>query len=213
MGTIVPIMGLFRFSCMGNTKSSIGDALFTKTQQRVLGVLYGKPDQSYYLNELVRLAGVGKGSVTRELAKLTDAGLLTVTRQGNQNHYQANPENPIFAELKLIIQKTFGVLDMVKFVLEQLLPKLKMAFIYGSIAKGSENANSDIDVMLVGDELSYSEVMELLDSVEEQLGRTTNPTLLTPLEFQHRVDTNQSFLTRVLEQPKLWLKKPEADML
>jgi DNA-binding transcriptional ArsR family regulator len=189
-------------------KSSIGDALFTKTQQRVLSLLYGKPEQSFYLNELVRLAGVGKGAVSRELAKLTEAGLLTMVRQGNQSHYQANAANPVFVELKTLIQKTVGVTDIVKAALTSLLTRLDQAFIYGSVAKGSENAGSDIDVMLVGDDLSYGEVMEQLEGAEQQLGRKINPTLLTPGEFSSRIEAGQSFLTRVMEQPKFWLKQP-----
>jgi len=188
-------------------ETTIGDALFTKTQQQVLGLLYGKPDQSFYLNEVVRLAGMGKGSVNRELLKLVDAGLLTVTKQGNQKHYQANASNPIFSELKQIVHKSFGIVDVIKSSLSTLLPKLNMAFIYGSIAKESGHAGSDIDVMLVGDDLSYSDVMGLLDNAEQQLARTINPTLLTPVEFEKRITAGQSFLTRVMEQPKLWLKK------
>ena len=188
--------------------STIGDALFTKTQQRVLGLLYGKPEQSFYLNEIVRLADMGKGAVSRELAKLAKAGLLTVMRQGNQSHYQANAENPIFDELKGIIQKTFGVVDVLKSALATLLPDLELAFIYGSLAKGSEHASSDIDLMLVGDDLSYGEVMALLDSAEQELGRTINPTLYNSQDFATRIDARQSFITRVMEQPKLWLKEP-----
>ena len=187
------------------SSSAIGDALFTKTQQRVLGLLYGKPEQSYYLNEIVRLAAVGKGSVNRELDKLCAAGLLTVSRQGNQNHYQANANNPIFYELKAITQKTFGVVDIIKAALAPLLPQLNCAFIYGSVAQGTEHAGSDIDLMLVGDDMSYSEVMELLAPAEKQLGRTINPTLYTVAEFTDRKNSHQPFITRVIEQPKLWL--------
>jgi len=186
------------------SSSAIGDALFTKTQQRVLGLLYGKPEQSYYLNEIVRLAAVGKGSVNRELDKLCAAGLLTVSRQGNQNHYQANANNPIFNELKAITQKTFGVVDIIKAALAPLLPQLNCAFIYGSVAQGTEHAGSDIDLMLVGD-MSYSEVMELLAPAEKQLCRTINPTLYTVAEFTDRKNSHQPFITRVIEQPKLWL--------
>ena len=187
------------------SRSAIGDALFTKTQQRVLGLLYGKPEQSYYLNEIVRLAAVGKGSVNRELDKLCAAGLLTVSRQGNQNHYQANANNPIFNELKAITQKTFGVVDIIKAALAPLLPQLNCAFIYGSVAQGTEHAGSDIDLMLVGDDMSYSEVMELLAPAEKQLGRTINPTLYTVAEFTDRKNSHQPFIIRVIEQPKLWL--------
>jgi predicted nucleotidyltransferase len=187
------------------SRSAIGDALFTKTQQRVLGLLYGRPEQSCYLNEIVRLAAVGKGSVNRELDKLCAAGLLTVSRQGNQNHYQANANNPIFNELKAITQKTFGVVDIIKAALAPLLPQLNCAFIYGSVAQGTEHAGSDIDLMLVGDDMSYSEVMELLAPAEKQLGRTINPTLYTVAEFTDRKNSHQPFITRVIEQPKLWL--------
>ena len=187
------------------SRSAIGDALFTKTQQRVLGLLYGKPEQSYYLNEIVRLAAVGKGSVNRELDKLCAAGLLTVSRQGNQNHYQANANNPIFNELKAITQKTFGVVDIIKAALALLLSQLNCAFIYGSVAQGTEHAGSYIDLMLVGDDMSYSEVMELLAPAEKQLGRTINPTLYTVAEFTDRKNSHQPFITRVIEQPKLWL--------
>lgn len=192
---------------MPTLPTAIGDALFTKTQQRVLGLLYGNPNNTYYLNEIVRLAGMGKGTIKRELEKFCAVGLLTVSRQGNQNHYQANKKNPIFTELQGITRKTFGVLDVVKAALATLLPKLTQAFIYGSIARGTEGANSDIDIMLIGDELSYSDAMALLDNAEQQLGRTINPTLLSPQEFIDRVNAQQSFITRVMEQPKLWIKE------
>ncbi len=188
--------------------SAIGDALFTKTQQRVLGLLYGKSEQSFYLNELVRLAGMGKGAVSRELIKLTAAGLLTVVRQGNQSHYQANPETPIFSELKAIIQKTFGVVGVLQMALATLLPQLDLVFVYGSVAKGREHAKSDIDILLVGDDLSYEQVMTLLEYAEQQLGRTINPTLYDPQEFKTRMDAKQSFITRIMAQPKLWVKEP-----
>ena len=191
--------------------SSVGDALFTKTQQRVLGLLYGRPEQSFYLNEIVRLAGVGKGAVNRELDSLSAAGLVTITRQGNQNHYQANAANPIFNELKTIIQKTFGVVDILKAVLMPLLPRIDKAFIYGSIAKGEEHAESDIDVMIVGDDISYSEVIELFASSEQQLGRQINPTLYSRAEFAERKGSRKSFITRVLAQPKLWLVGDEQN--
>lgn len=192
---------------MESVSSNIGDALFSKTQQRLLGLLYGRPQQSFYLNELVRLAGGGKGSVKREVEKLTAAGLLTVTRIGNQNHYQANPENPIYEELKGIAQKTFGLVDIVTEALEPLLVKIDLALIYGSVAKGTEHAGSDIDLLLVSNSLSYGEVMEALAGAEQQLGRTINPTLYTPNEFLDRKAKQQHFITRLLAQDVLWIKR------
>jgi len=191
---------------MEPVSSNIGDALFSKTQQRVLGLLYGRPQQSFYLNELVRLVGGGKGSVKREVEKLTAAGLLTVTRIGNQNHYQANPRSPIFEELKGIAQKTFGLVDIVTEALEPLLEKIDLALIYGSVAKGTEHAGSDMDLLLVSDSLSYGEVMMALAGAEQQLGRTINPTLYTKREFRERRVKQQHFITRLLEQNVLWIK-------
>jgi len=185
--------------------TNIGDALFTKTQQRLLSLLYGQPDQSLYLNELVRRAQVGRGSVARELVKLTDSGLVTMTRQGNQNHYQANRDNPIFHELVHIVQKTFGISEVLKNALLPVTDTLEQAFIYGSVAKGGAHAGSDIDLMLVGNDLSYSDIMELLAPAEQQLQRTINPTLYSPDEFEQRIADNQSFVTRVMEQPRLEL--------
>lgn len=187
--------------------TAIGDALFTKAQQKVLAVLFGQPEQSFYLNEVVRLADMGRGAISRELSKLTDAGLLVMHKQGNQNHYQANHASPIMHELVAIVRKTFGVAAVLKIALAPILPQLEQAFVYGSIAKGNEHAGSDVDVMLVGDNLSYSETMQLLETAELQLQRTVNPTIYTPKEFAQRLAQGQGFLTTVMEQETLDLLK------
>ncbi len=182
------------------------DALFTKTQQRVLSLLFGKPDQSFYTNEIVRLAGMGRGTITRELEKLALAELLTVTRSGNQQHYQANKNNQIYNELHSIVIKTFGVVDVIKKVLQPVDKQIELAFVYGSIAKGTETIESDIDLMLVGKDLNYTDVMELLMPAEITLQRPINPTLYTREEFQMRLEDEQSFLMRIKEQAKLMIK-------
>lgn len=187
-------------------RTSIGDALFTKAQQKILAMLFGQPDRSFYLREVVRLADIGVGDISRELGKLTDAGLLVSSKQGNQNHYQENESNPIFIELVNIVKKTFGVKGALQTALAPLLPNLEQAFIYGSIAKGEEHAGSDIDVMLVGDDLSYTEVMTLLEPVELQLQRTINPTIYSTTELNERQAQGQNFLTKVMTQPKIDLK-------
>jgi predicted nucleotidyltransferase len=184
-------------------KTNIGDALFTKVQQKLLALFFGQPDKSFYLNEVVRLADMGRGVVSRELSKLTEAGILVVSKQGNQNHYQANKALPIFNELTGIVKKTFGVAGVVKMALAPLLPRLDKAFVYGSVAKGEDHAGSDVDVMLVGDELSYSEIMQLLEAAESQLQRTVNPTIYSPAELAERLAAGQSFLTKVMAQPRI----------
>jgi len=181
----------------------IGDALFTKAQQKVLALFYGQPERSFYLNEVVRIADMGRGVISRELNKLTQAGLLVVSKQGNQNHYQANVGSPIFNELISVVKKTFGIRGLLQGALASMLPQVEQAFIYGSVAKGEEHADSDVDVMLVGEELSYGEVMELLEPVEEQLQRSVNPTLYSPEEFEQRLAEGHNFLTKVMALPRI----------
>ncbi len=184
----------------------IADALFTKSQQRVLSLLFSKPDAHFYTNEIVRQAGMGRGTITRELEKLASSGLVTVTKAGNQRHYQANQESPVYKELSGIVRKTFGIADVLKQALQPVIEKLELAFVYGSIAKGTETFDSDIDLMLIGGGLNYNEVIELLMPAEESLQREINPTLFTQKEYQNRLEDGQSFLQRVMDQPKIMIK-------
>ena len=206
-GIIVPNMGMMR-----NDKIGLGDALFTKTQRQVLGLLFAHPDQSYYLNEIVRFAEVGIGTVQRELEKLSGAGLLTVKKIGNQKHYQANPQAPIYEELRGIVLKTFGIGDLLRQALAGLAAQIKVAFIYGSIAKGTDTAGSDIDIMIIADDLSYSEVFSALAASEAKLGRTISPTLYHPPEFRGKLASDSSFAKRLIEQPKIFLIGGENDI-
>ncbi|MFZ2289771.1 MAG: nucleotidyltransferase domain-containing protein [Halopseudomonas yangmingensis] len=181
----------------------LSDALFSATQQKVLGLLYGRPDQSFYANEISRWAQVGKGSLMRELARLHSSGILTMSRQGNQTHYQANPECPIYAELLGIVRKTFGIAEQIRAALAPSAEQLVWAFVYGSIAKGSEHAGSDVDLMLIGENLNYSDLMERLLPVEELLGRTINPTIYTLADWQAKKAAGNSFVARVEQQEKI----------
>ncbi len=192
--------------------SSLGDVLFTKTQQRELGLLFSNPEQTFYLNEVVRLAGVGKGSVNRELDKMLAVGLLSKTRIGNQNHFQANKQCPIYDELSGIVRKTFGIVDIIHQALYSLEDKIDVAFVYGSIAKGEDNAKSDIDLMVVSELLSYSDVMNELISVEQSLGRPVNPSIYTEKQIKDKLKAKNSFISRVMKQDKLWIKGSQDDI-
>jgi len=192
--------------------TSIGDALFTKTQQKVLGLLFGKPDRSFYTNEIMRWAGMGRGTVSRELERLVGAGLLVVSKEGNQNHYQANKNSPVYSELVSIVKKTFGVADQIKAVLKPLDDSIDIAFIYGSISKGTESKSSDIDLMIIGKELSYGDVVELLLPLEESLLRSINPTIYEKNDFVAKLNAGNSFVKRVMEQPKILIKGDENDI-
>jgi predicted nucleotidyltransferase len=185
--------------------SSLADALFTGTQQRMLALLFGQPTRSFYANELIGLVGMGSGAVQRELATLAGSGLVTVRSIGNQKHYQANVDAPIFEELRGIVQKTFGLAEPLRQALEPLANRLAAAFVYGSVAKNTDTAFSDVDLMLISDELAYPDLFTVLEAASTAIGRTVNPTILTRKELAKRVKAKESFTMRVLAQPRIWI--------
>jgi predicted nucleotidyltransferase len=192
--------------------SSLGGALFTKTQRQVLGLLFGNPERSFYAKEVVRLADVGSGTVLRELEKLFRAGLLTVEKIGNQKHYRPNRKSPVFEELHGIVIKTFGLADVLRKALGKFEEKITVAFIYGSIAKGTDQAGSDIDLMIIADALTYPDIMGEMAKAEARLGRTVSPTLYRSAEFRNKFSADSGFLKRVLEQPKIFLIGSNDDL-
>lgn len=192
-------------SSHSQSSSSLADALFPKGRQRVLAVLFGNPGRSFYANEVIALAQSGTGAVQRELAALSEAGLLTVTKQGNQKHYQANADAPVFAELRGLVLKTMGLADVLRVALAPLAPQIDLAFVYGSVAKQQDTAHSDIDVMIVSASLGYADVFGALEGAATTLGRKVNPTLYAPSEIAKRISQDNAFVTRVLQQPKIWL--------
>ena len=194
------------------TTSSIGDALFTKTQQRVLGLLYGNPESSFYTNEIVRRADMGRGTISRELERMVSAGLLVASRTGNQQHYQANKNCPVYYELLGIVRKTFGIVDFLKTAIEPIDNNIIFSFIYGSIAKAEETADSDLDLFIASDTLEYGDVMNILPNTEQMLSRTINPTVYTIRQIRKKLKAKNAFMTRILEQPKLWVKGSENDI-
>ena len=197
---------------MKNQSVNLSDALFSKVQARVLGLLFGNPDRSFYANELFRLAGSGTGAGVRELAKLSASGLVTVHKIGNQKHYQANREAPIFEELRGIVLKTFGMADLLRQGLLPMHDKISVAFIYGSIAKGSDTAKSDIDVMVIGDNIAYPDVYSALMPAEKQLGRKVNPSIYNKEDAIKKLRGGNAFLTRIIAQPKIFLIGSEHDL-
>ena len=208
-GTINPNMGI---SLNLQESSGMANALFSKVRQRVLAVLFGNPGRSFYANEVIALAQSGTGAVQRELASLSEAGLLTVRRQGNQKHYQANADAPVFAELRGLVLKTMGLADVLRVALAPLAPQITLAFVYGSVAKQQDTAASDIDVMIVSKDLSYADVFGALESATATLGRKVNPTLYMPAEMVKRINNDNAFVTRVLTQPKIWLLGNEEQL-
>ena len=192
--------------------ASLGNALFGGTRQRVLGLLFGRPKRSFYAKELIRLADGGSGAVQRELERLAQSGLVTVRPIGNQKHFQANPDSPIFAELCSIAKKTFGLADPLRSAVAPLAPRIIAAFIYGSVAKHQDTAASDIDLMIIADRVSYADLLMAVELATADLGRQVTTTILTRKELAQRIEDRSSFVTRMLAQPKIWLIGTEDDI-
>ena len=185
----------------GQLRQSFPDALFTKTQQRLLSLLFGQADRSFFVTELIELAGSGRGTVQRELSRLEAGGLVTTKKRGNQKHYQANARAPIFDELCSIVKKTLGVEQRIRNGLLPVADLISVAFVYGSLAQQTDSASSDVDLLIVSDSLSLEEVYALLEPLEHEIGRQISPTLYTSDEFEHRRSNANPFLTRVLAGP------------
>ncbi len=183
--------------------SKLADALLTKTQQKVLQLLYGRPDRSFYTKEILRLTGMGVHTIKRELDRMEAAGILTRSKLGNQKHFQANPACPLYEELVSIVKKTVGVADVLREVLAPVAGDIIVAFVYGSIAKGSERAESDIDLMIVANALNYTDLMGLLIPAQEKLKRPINPTIYTQTELERKLQQGNNFLQKVFEQEKI----------
>lgn len=206
-GPIVLNMGIHSAITAG-----VGDVLFTKTQRRVLTLLYGRPECSCYVNEIVRFAEVGIGSVQRELEKLEAAGLVTVTFAGNRKHYQANQQSPVFQELHGIVVKTFGLADIVRNALAPYVGRVDVAFIYGPLAAGFHEGANAIDIMIVAPDISYTDLVAGLAECEREIGRPFNPVIYRPADLRRKLAASNAFLTRVLKQPKIFLIGTKHDL-
>ena len=190
---------------------SISTALFSDSQARLFRWLFGQPERSYHLSELRRLSGLGSASLQRELSRLVDAGLILSERVGNLRRFQANQQSPVYTELVALTRKTLGAEPLLREALQPIAARLETAFIYGSVAKQTDTAESDIDLMLVGEDLSLNEILTLLLPLETQLGRKINPNCYTQSEYARRLAEPDSFVNRVLAQPILPLIGKDLD--
>jgi predicted nucleotidyltransferase len=193
-------------------RSGLAAALFSPVQGRVMGLLFGQPERSFQSAEIIRLAGSGTGAAHRVLTRLAAAGLVTVTRIGNQKHYQANRSAPVFAELHGLIVKTIGLMEPLRQALAPRTGDISAAFVYGSVAKGTDTADSDIDVMVVSDSLAHHDLFEILRPVEEALARRVNPTVMSRREWRAKRNSAGSFAARVSDGPRLFVIGGDDDL-
>jgi len=207
LGNTLPILGR-RPSAPG----SLADALFTATQQRVLGLLFEQPDRELTISEIIALASIGSGSVQRELEKLTAAGLVEKRRDRGRSLYRANRAAPVFDELHGLVVKTMGIPPQVEQALTPIANRITFAMLFGSVAKGSATASSDVDLLLVADDLTLEDVHRALEPLEARLGRRIDPTLYTRDELSRRSASGHPFLRKVLAGPRMVLIGSEDDI-
>ncbi|HMI53377.1 MAG TPA: nucleotidyltransferase domain-containing protein [Candidatus Saccharimonadales bacterium] len=195
---------------MGTETRTLSKIIFGQSRRSILALLYGHADSQFYLREVARRAGTGIGATQRELGHLTDAGLIHRVRHGHQVFYQANRQNPIFAELKSILAKTSGMRDILNEGLVPLSERIKLAFVYGSIARGDETGSSDVDLMVIG-EVSFADVVSALSDSELKLGREINPTVYGPREFREKLAAENHFLSTIAKEKKLFVIGDERE--
>lgn len=207
LGTIEPNMSSTRPSA----SDPIAAGLFGATRQAVLRLLFGHVDQRFYQRQIVREVGLGYGAVQRELERLTRSGILIRTVEGHQSYFQANPDCPVFDELRGLIRKTFGVAGVLRAGLEPVADRIRIAFIYGSIATGGETAESDVDVMVIGDDITLGDVAAGLSDAQRTLRREVNPSVYRTDEFSRKLAVGHHFVTSVAAGPKVFLVGDERE--
>ena len=204
LGSIFPNMGTTPHTL------SLSDALFSK-KQRVLALIFSHPERSFYTSEIVRKVHSGVGAVERESSKLERSGLVSIERIGNQKHYRANQAAPIFEDLRGLIEKTVGLAEPIKKSFEPYADRIKSAFVYGSVAKGADTAHSDIDLMVIGDGLDYSDLYTAAEDVERKLRRKVNPLFLSPEDWQRKISDKGSVFRKISRSPKIFIIGSEKD--
>lgn len=213
LGIIIPNMGIEREGAPGAANSSaLADALFTSVQQRVLALLFGQPERRFLSSELIRMADSGTGATHRIVKRFAYAGLVREEVEGRQKYYQANPDSPVFEELVGLVRKTVGLVGPLRVALSRLGHRVHAAFVYGSVAAGAERAGSDIDLMVIADDLDYPTLYEAVEPLERQLGRAVNPNLMTLEEWRRKRSEPRDFTARIEVRPRLFVVGSEDDL-
>ncbi len=207
LGIKPPKKGSIEYSSLG-----LAESLFAKVQLRVMALLFGQPDRDYLSAELIELADSGVGAVRRILKRLVKSGLVTETLVGKRKLYKANRKSPIYEELHSIILKTAFLSIPICSALEPFGADISVAFIFGSIAKGNDNSDSDVDILIIGNDLSYAKLLTALQPVEKKLSRCINAQILTADEWREINEKGNSFILNIRSQPKIFLIGNENDL-
>lgn len=196
---------------MSTAHDSLSNILFGQIRGGVLALLYGRADEAFYVRQIARHLGASVGAVQRELEKLAQIRLITRRSSGNQVFYQVNQQSPVFSDMRSLVNKTVGVFNFLRAALEPLAERILAAFVYGSVAREEEMAQSDIDLMIVG-EVELDEILSRLSKLEGSLGRPTNPTVYSAKEFKQKIASGNHFLNAVMKDKKVFLMGSEHEL-
>jgi predicted nucleotidyltransferase len=194
-----------------STGNGVGDLLFGRTRGAVLVLLYGHADQSFYTRQIAREVDTSIGAVQRELENLSRVGLIVRSSVGSQVFYQAKRDSPIFREMQALVNKTIGVFSVLRSALQPLAKRVLVAFVYGSVAREEEMAQSDVDLLVVG-KATLDEVLSRLSNVEKSIGRPINPTVSSVAEFKSKLSSGNYYLAAVLKGQKVFLLGDEDEL-
>ncbi|MCX5995748.1 MAG: nucleotidyltransferase domain-containing protein [Chloroflexi bacterium] len=194
-----------------SANNNLSNILFGKSRQAILSLLYSHVDEAFYLRQIVRTTGIGLGPAQRELKQLLDAGIIIRNVEGKQVYYRANKKSPIFNELRNIVMKTFGAADVIRQSLETVADKVRVAFIFGSVARSTDGRASDIDLIIIG-KVTFGDAVSSLSQAEEILEREINPVVYSVAEFKKRVAEKHFFITDVLEGDKIFIIGDEDEL-
>jgi predicted nucleotidyltransferase len=194
-------------------RPSIATALFSEVQGRVLGLLFGRPERRFHGAEVIRLVARGTGATHRVLRELARADLLTVSAVGNQRHYQANAASPVFDDLRRLVLKSIALNEPIAKALAPLADRIDEAFVFGSTAKGSDRARSDVDLLVISETVEYAELLEALSTAESDIGRRIEPVIVTRAAWEEKRRASDSFASRVMSGERITViaKQNDAD--
>jgi uncharacterized protein len=197
---------------MSTKLDSATPSLFGRTRGVLLAVFFGHPEQTFYFRQLLQMIGGGHGALQRELRALVGLGLIVFIQQGNQKLYRANIESPVFPEMRRLVAKTVGVHDTLRAALAPLASRIAVAFVYGSVARQQEGPNSDLDLMILADGITFEEVVTALSGAQDSLGREINPTVFSIAEFRAKLAARNHFLQTVMSGQKLFMLGNEDEL-
>jgi DNA-binding transcriptional ArsR family regulator len=188
---------------------TLSNILSSRVRAEIFRLLFGLDEKELHLRDIKRQAGLSLGTIRQDLQKLVKLDLVTTRRDGNRLYYRANTEHPLYPDIRKLVLKTTGLVEIFKNVLDR--GGVELAFVFGSLASSREKAASDVDLMVIG-AVGLRALSSWLSGVSEQIGREINPHTLTVEEFRRRKQKGDHFLSNVLESPKLFIIGNENDL-